>query len=484
MTSRVAVAAFSIALPALASSQDTSTYRFSYSESAPHHVSVQMELPRLAPGPQVLVVPRAIPMGYGEQHFDRFVDNVRAFAFGGQALPVSRQDGPRWQMGRDDTAISRIEYDVDIHRMEQEITSASDTSRVRPRYLSLLGYSLFAYLEGFEEWDVELIVRVPEDWPVMTTLAPAAPPAKGMTSGKASNFYELADSQIVAGPALCVHRLKSSVPLFLALYAEGEADATLMGRLAKEAMASIIQYFGHVPFPHYTVLQELLRPISERHRYGFSMEHMASATFYLGIDRSITAESSPREITRTLYNYAHHFAHAWIPKRAYSKGYYPFTWEIAPVLDTIWFSEGFPQYAAIEAIADGLSQGEASTYRENMLQMRFRSNIENAPLFIRQMSTIELSRVASTRYSEDFRTGRNVFSRGGLMAAEMDERIRRETGGTKRLRDGLRHLMVWSRKNRRPFEIDEIPDIFEEATGVDTREVMEKWLSRRSNGGS
>jgi predicted metalloprotease with PDZ domain len=202
------------------------------------------------------------------------------------------------------------------------------------------------------------------------------------------------------------------------------------------------------------------------------MEHLDSATFYLSEDRGITSKSPPRELARTLYNFAHHFVHAWIPKRAYSQGYYPFTWELAPVLDTIWFSEGFPQYAAIEAIADGLSENEGRLYRENLLQMRFRSSIEEAPLFIQQMSTLQLSRVASTRYSEDFRTGSNVFSRGGLMAAEMDELIRTKSRGAKRLRDGLRHLMVWFHRNQRPFDIDELPAIFAEATGVDTREVI------------
>jgi predicted metalloprotease with PDZ domain len=211
------------------------------------------------------------------------------------------------------------------------------------------------------------------------------------------------------------------------------------------------------------------------------MEHIDSATFYLGVDRGLTSDSLPDEIARTLYNYAHHFSHAWIPKRAYSKGYYPFTWELAPVLDTIWFSEGFPQYAAIEAIADGLPEEEGRQYRENMLQMRFRRNVESAPLFIRKMSTIELSRVASTRYSEDFRTGRSVFSRGGLMAAEMDELIRNESGGAKRLRDGLRQLMAWSREKQRPFEIDELPAIFEEATGVDTREILSRCLQDTEN---
>ena len=56
---------------------------------------------------------------------------------------------------------------------------------------------------------------------------------------------------------------------------------------------------------------------------------------------------------RVLYNFAHHIAHAWVPKRAYGHGYFPFQWELAPVLDSIWFAEGFGQYAAIQAVAAG-----------------------------------------------------------------------------------------------------------------------------------
>jgi predicted metalloprotease with PDZ domain len=286
---------------------------------------------------------------------------------------------------------------------------------------------------------------------------------------------------VVAGPDLSVHRLNSTVPLYLALYAEGDVDISTVVQLVEESMQQTIHYFGSAPFPHYTVHQEYLRPISDRHSYGFSMEHLDSATFYLGEDRGITSSSPAQELERTRYNFAHHFAHAWIPKRSYSKGYYPFTWELAPVLDTIWFSEGFPQYAAIEAIADNLPEEEVKQYREDMLTRRFRRNLEQAPLFIRKMSLVELSRVVSTRYSEDFRTGRNVFSRGGLMAEEMDQLIREKSNGTKRLRDALRHLVEWSQKEQRPFEIEELPNIFEEATGVETREVLERWLKPQVN---
>jgi len=51
----------------------------------------------------------------------------------------------------------------------------------------------------------------------------------------------------------------------------------------------------------------------------------------------------------------------------------------------------------------------------------------------------------------DFRTGRNLFSRGALMAAEMDERIRGRSAGKKGFRDGMRNVMTWSVRNRMPL---------------------------------
>lgn len=452
------------------------SYSLTYVESRPGVVSIRIDLPPGPKAPRILIIPRAIPMGYGEQAFDRFVGSVKAVSPDGSMLAVERSEGPRWVLGSAESTVARVEYEVDVARMEQVVVAASDTSKARPGYLSLLGYSVFGYVEGLEESAIRLDMDLPESWPLLSTLAPRLPLPKGRDSASARNFYALADSQIVAGPNLEVRALETRPDAYFALYAEGETDIALLSELAGEALRRTIQYFGEAPFSHYTALQELLEPLSERHRYGFSMEHLESATFYVERRTGLTASSSASDRARVLYNFAHHFAHAWIPKRAYGKGYYPFTWELAPVLDSIWFSEGFAQYAAIEAIADGLPQAEATGYRENLLERRFRQSLAAAPAFLRRMPLVELSRVASTRYSEDFRTGRTVFSRGGLMAAEIDERIREKSLGVYRLRDALRHLVSWSRKNERAFEIEELASIFEEATGVDTRPIFDSWL--------
>lgn len=430
-----------------------------------------------------LIVPRAIPMGYGQVPYDRFVTIVAARSRSGSPAAVNRGEGPRWSVtsGSASDPIAGLEYDVDLRAMEAGVLSGGDSSRARDGYVGLLGYSVFAYIEGLEERAIELAVAPPPnrpDWPVFSTLAPRAPAASGPLRTGAAGFYDLADSQILMGPLFRVKKLKAGVDLFLAIHAEGPADEEVMAPLAEQAFDAVLRYFGTAPFPHYTLLFDYLRPLSPRHGYGFSMEHMQSASFGALASAAPTGKSTDRERAAFRYNVAHHVAHAWIPKRCAGEGYFPFRWELAPLIDTIWLSEGFGQYAAADALSDVLpNNAEGKPYREALVDLRFRNALKEMPDFLKRMPLVSLSRTASTFYSEDFRTGRTVFSRGGLMAYEMDERLRSSPGGGARLRDALRALVAWSAREKRAFSIDELPGIFKAATGVETRDIMERWLA-------
>ena len=463
-----------VTMPGLVHAQtpvEVVSYRFTYAKAGDETVSIEISWQSPLAESRALVMPRAIPMGYGEQRYDAFVTDVRAFTRGSSAVP-EREEGPRWRLGAGTTGVS---YRVDLQRMEREVRAASDASRIRAGYLGALGYSVFAFVDGFETRPVRLRVEGPAGWPVFATLSPTWPVTAAAVEARAADYYELADGQVVMGPRAEVRRLgEAPVPLYLAGYAEGPVDFDRVGRLALTALQRVAGYFGSVPFSHYTVHQELLTPVSPQHEYGMSMEHLGSSTYYLSATTGLTAASTADEDARVLYNFAHHISHAWVPKRAYGHGYFPFQWELAPVLDSIWFAEGFGQYAAIMALAPGTP--DPAAFREGMLNRRFRPNIANAPLFLKRLSLVDLSRVASTRYAEDFRTGRLVFSRGGLMAAAIDDRIRAESKGTKSLQDAFTFLLRWSVRERRAFSNDELARLIQQATGVDTAGVIAEWL--------
>jgi hypothetical protein len=119
-------------------------------------------------------------------------------------------------------------------------------------------------------------------------------------------------------------------------------------------------------------------------------------------------------------------------------------------------------------------RGRGRAYRRGVLDS-LQKTLEGMPAFLRDMPLVELS----TRHSEDFRTGRTLFARGALLAADLDERIRLQSGGRVRARDAFRHFVAWRERHRRGFRIEELPGIFRDATGVDTRGRV-GWLASMS----
>ena len=423
-----------------------------------------------------LVFPRSIPMGYGIVPYADFVEGVRGWSPTGEQLPVTRLEGPRWQIGREGAGLERIRYVVNVHRMEQRTLAASDSSRSRYGYVSLLGYSVLGYLDGLEKAPVKLDVRAPVGWPVYATLSPSATPWPGQVTLNAPEFYAAADSQILMGPDLQVRQLAGVRPLYLVGYVEAPADLALDGSLVEQAFARVSEWFASTPFPHYTAMIEYLRPVSGEHQYGFSMEHLESSTYFLDTTRALLPTSPAEEITRARYNYAHHIAHSWIPKRLSGEGYFPHRWEVPPVLDTLWFSEGFARWIASEALSSAAPDGDREGLRSAQKE-RWLGVINRFPALFRTTPLVDLSRVGSTQYSEDFRIGQALFCRGALFASELDATIRERAGGGRSLRDSIRAMMVWSAREKRGFRVDELARLIGEPVGVDVGAVVAKWLA-------
>jgi len=461
-------------LSVVVAAQQSLAYLVQYSNENAARIHVQIVTASPITSPVTMVIPRAIPSGYAQEFYDRYVDRVKATT--SSETPVKKQDGPRWRV--EQRGLTKIEYDVDVARLEQEIFDASAASKVRPEYVGLLGYSVLGYLEGFENLPVRLEVDGPRGWPVFSTLAPKVPSDTSRTVAEARNFYELADSQIAMGPKLEVRRLSTDVSLFLAVYSEVPTDVKKHGEIFADAFMKVLAYFAIGPFDHYTAFIEILKPLSERHSYGFSMEHLTSSTYFLGATRAIDANTSPQQLELDRFNFAHHVTHSWIPKHVYGTGYMPFTWELAPEIDTIWFNEGFARYVTIEALADAMPETEGKKFRQQRLDS-YRSLIDSMPGFISSMSLLKLSRVGSLMYSDDFRIGQTLFSKGALMAAAMDAAIRKQTRGRKRLRDSLRALVSWGEHSGRAFRIAELPGLIARPVGVSEqsiRTIVNEWL--------
>jgi predicted metalloprotease with PDZ domain len=462
---------------ALAASSQASqvAYELRYGGAGDPSVSLRITPKNPLPAPVDLVIPRSYPGGYSFVPYDDFVEDVHAFSLDGKTIECKRDaDGPRWAIGEGSERITRIEYRVNVGRMEDRLRDSVESSKIRKNYVGLLGYSVFGYIDGMQQASVSLQVDGPGDWPVLSTLDPRAIVQRGTIKAQAASYDVLADSQIVMGSGVQFRELPGKIDLLVAVYAEGDEDVDAESKLAREALDRVQEYFGDTPFPAYTVLLELLKP-REGHEYNFSQEHDTSGTFSLSIDGATNAHSPDSHHYSTLFNYAHHMAHSWVPKRVWGTGYRPFNWELTPVIETIWFNEGFGRYAGTQAIIVGLPEDERRARRERVIT-RMRGILNDAPPFIKRMPMTLLSQEASFLYATDFRTGMNIFGRGFLMAAEVDDRIQAQTGGKKSLRDAFRALLAWSTTNQRALQVEEMTQIISESTGVDVHDIVVRWM--------
>jgi predicted metalloprotease with PDZ domain len=412
-------------------------------------------------------MPRSIPGNYScATTYDKFIINIYAINNQGEKMAMRKDfsDAPRWYYNDTGKLVNRIEYDVDLKKMERTFTPG-DASIIRSGFVGILNYSTFGWIDGTEKEPVQCTVETFEQWPIFTTIQPSASMKKGSLKFDAKNYYELADGQTFMGPAFRVKEFKGIVPLFVASYCETE-DEYLddYGLQGTESMRMLNEYFGELPFQHYSIMLRKAIPPEPGSAPALAMEHLQSATFFGDTSGMRRSKMSPEAEIRTMLTYLHHMSHAFIPLRCYGDNYRPFVMEIPPIMNNIWFNEGFMWFLAYDQLK-----------LETMKTIFYNSVYKTSPI-IKKMSLQELSQTASTLYGSDFRIGRSVFSRGALMAIEMNNYLKEKTKGKKSIREVLRYLYNWSKENKRAFTMEEFPMLINKACGIDLSEIYKKWL--------
>jgi predicted metalloprotease with PDZ domain len=441
-------------------------YTLSYLDSTSGKLQISIEPDKPLTAPVIFIVPRSAPGDYGETKYDLFIKNILAESPAGTTRPlVKDEDGaPRWSLSDSGFVIKRLTYEVDIKKMEAQLHAASEKSLLRPGYAGLLNYSVFGWIDGYDRQSVQCTIRTFSSWPVFSTIVPSESPSKGNLEFETSDYYTLADAQTFIGPRVRVKEYKALVPLFIADFSETrEADLDNYGWMETHSMEILKDYFGELPFPHYTALFRRAIPLPDDDPGNFAMEHLQSSTFFGDTSGIATGKMTEAQLWRRIPTYLHHMSHAFIPLRCYGDTYRPYALEIPPVINNIWFNEGFMWYIVVDTLKT-----------KSMLDF-FRDAVYNAPPAIRQMTLQQLSEVASTQYAEDFRLGKAVFSRGALMAEEINDYVKSQTAGKASMRTIYRYLYEWSRRNRRAFTLQEFPDLLKSATGVDVSAIYDKW---------
>ena len=411
------------------------------------------------------VMPRSIPGGYGINKYDDYIEHLYAFGNNGDKFVMIKDENgaPRWSCSNAGKQIVRLEYEVNLNKMERN-ELPGDASIIRSRFSGILNYSVFGWIDGKEAEPVQCIVQTFSSWPIFSTIRPSDTLTKGSMKFSADNYYTLADGQTFIGPRFRVREFKGVVPIFVASYCQ-TADEYLddYGEQEIISMGILENYFGDLPFPYYSLMLRRAIPLEDVGAPSLAMEHLKSSTFFGDTSGMRTLPMDKKQILRTLPTYLHHMGHAFIPLRCYGDTYRPYVEEIPPIINNIWFNEGFMWFLPYD------------TLKSERWKEIFNDGVYHTSPIIKKMSLCQLSQTSSTMYGTDFRLGLATFSRGAMMAIEMDKYLKAVSGGRKSMKDVLRYLYQWSVKNKRPFTMEEFPSLLDAACGIDLHVIYEKW---------
>lgn len=441
------------------------TYTLAYKDSSTSVIKIVIEFRTHLSSPVSFIMPRSVPGGHDFFIYDRFISNVYSTDNEGNRTTMLKDanGAPRWYLSDPVKKIRRIEYDVDLEYMEKRL-AAGDASIIRPGFAGILNYSVLGWIEGTEQEKVECNIETFPQWNIFSTLQPSSAPSKGIMKFNAENYFTLADAQTYIGTRFFVKEYKGIVPLFIVSYCQTE-DEYLddYGRQGIMSMGILKDYFGELPYRHYTILLRKAIPFENISAPALAMEHLQSSTFFG--DTSLIRKAPMRhdELINSMGTYLHHMAHAFIPLRCYGDTYRPYVMEIPPIINNVWFNEGFLWFLVYD------------TLKIERLKTVFYNSTYHSPAIIKKMTLEQLSQAASTMYGGDFRIGRAVYSRGASMAMEMDDYLKAESGGKKSMKDVFRYLYQWAKKEQRPFTMEEFPLLINKASGIDMGEIYSKW---------
>ncbi len=437
-------------------------YELLYQDSVSGRVKVSIVFEKPIDKGFIFCMPRSVPGAYSILLYDKYVKNIQASDGNGKVYPMAAHPdhAPRWKAG-EGPLYTGMQYEVDIRKMQEEL--GPDASVIRPGYAGILNYSVFGWIEGREMERLTCRFSAFSGWPVFSTISPKEIPALNSETVSCSDYYQLADGQTMMGPAFQVKRFNGLVPLFVSSYAdEGKEYLEDVGWWGLKSFEILKDYFGEIPFKHYTIVRQNLHSLDSAGT-TLAMEHMNSATFSGKSADMLSAPVDTASRFRRMFPVLHHMGHSYLPLRSYGDNYRPRVMSMAPVIRNIWFNEGFIWFLC------------ADTLKSPALLKRLEDNTLHADPEIAALSLSRLSEIASTQYGTDFRLGQATFSRGAMMAREMNNLIRKETGGKKSMKDVLRYIYEWGRKNQRPFTMEEFPKLLNTATGIDISAVYNKW---------
>lgn len=394
-------------------------------------VHVELDVRHLARPTTHVAMPNWTPGAYGIRRFGGKVDELTATS-GGRALSVLQIDPLTWSIDTNGIDTMRVSYRIKQRpgRFGSRATGDKKTG------MQVSGPGTYMYVVGAKSRPVSVRYELPEGWKFANGLLPTDDPMVR----RARDYDTFIDAPTLFG-VFRQHDFEVNGTPFHCVFFENQQeydfDVSAFVDICKRIVTHQGEMFGSFPFPNYVFLFTLPG--------GGGLEHLNSTSI------GLNALAQSRDPRAGAFVTAHEFFHLWNVKRIRPKALGPFEYEHENYTGNLWVSEGWTSYygdltlvrTGITSPKEFLSAFERYIGRELNKDARHEHSVFWASRNVWHRDRNEPARV-------------DYYSKGEILGAMIDLKIRHETGNRKSLDDVMVFLNRWFAERDTGFEEGDI----------------------------
>ncbi len=421
-------------------------YQVSLPEHQAHRVHIEMSVPVDADQPVDVAMPVWSPGSYLVREYARHVVELSASDGAGRALAAEKLDKNTWRITPDGAAEVVVSYE--LYANERSVR----TNEVNSDHAFLQSTATFLRHAPSADGPHHVRVDAPAGWSVFTGLT-------GDADGwVAADYDELADCPLEVGPHEAVPFSVRGVPHRMVLAGAHDLDVERLRDDVTSICEEMATVFDTMPFQDYTFLFLIVDD------GGGGLEHRNSSVC---MTSRWTLGKTDR-YRRFLSLVAHEYFHAWNVKRFRPEALGPFDFDTENYTTDLWVAEGITSY--LDDLCT-LRAGFADKV-DDYLSARAKAWRDEAERF--GATRMSLARSSLDAWIKLYRPDENsanttvsYYTKGALVALQLDLRIRRLTDGERCLADALR--LGWQRytAHGRGFPPGEVERLASEVAGSD-----------------
>ncbi len=430
-------------------------YRLYAARPDSHYLDVVCTLTNITGSTVELQLPAWRPGRYALQNFAKNIRQFGVFDASGQPLLFRKLTKDRWLV--ETNGITELEVRYDYYAA---VINAG-SSYVSPELIYVNPVNICLYADGRIDEPCTLELDLPASWRVACGLTATTP-----TSFQASDFYELADSPLLASATLRpVSFLVRDIPFHV--WIEGPVSSFDQHRIVADFSRfaeTEIDLFGEFPERDYHFLVVLLREPSYH-----GVEHRNSTVLVLG----------PHDEGEGLYQdllgvSAHELFHCWNIVRIRPAELLPYDLTRETYFPTCFVAEGITTYYGDLLLRRSGVFSDEQYLKE--LQVLFKRHFDNA-----DHATQSLTEASWDLWLDGYEKGVpgrkvSVYHKGAIVALMLDLYLRQQTDHACSLDDVMR--LMWKRFGL-PFTGYTLADykaVVDEVAGRSMTDYFERYI--------